>query len=145
MKGLSFGTISAFGSNGAVIHYSATEDTDAKITRDSLFMVDSGGQYLDGTTDMTRTFHYGEPSEEQIERYTDVLKGAIELARVVVPQDTLDTSIDLATRQFLFENGLDYRHGTGHGIGAYLEASYYSTVSRMQINIIKNRCMKGQF
>ena len=79
MKGLSFGTISAFGSNGAIIHYSATEETDAKITRDSLFMVDSGGQYLDGTTDVTRTFHYGEPSEEQIERYTDVLRGAIEL------------------------------------------------------------------
>jgi len=120
-RGTSFGTISAFGSNGAIIHYSPTPETDARITRDGLFMVDSGGQYLDGTTDVTRTFHYGTPTEEMIERYTDVLQGAIELARVKAPDGTLDSSVDLATRQFLFQQGLDYRHGTGHGIGAYLE------------------------
>jgi len=120
-KGLSFSTISAFGSNGAIIHYSATPETDAQITADSLFMVDSGGQFLDGTTDITRTFHYGHPTQEMIDRYTDVLKGAIELARVIMPDGSFDTSIDLATRQFLFRNGLNYRHGTGHGIGAYLE------------------------
>ena len=90
-RGTSFGTISAFGSNGAIIHYSPTPETDARITRylctryfapeldapitrDGLFMVDSGGQYLDGTTDVTRTFHYGTPTEEMIERYTDVLQ-----------------------------------------------------------------------
>ena len=88
-----------------------------------MFMVDSGGQYLDGTTDVTRTFHYGEPTEDQVKRYTDVLMGAIELARIIVPENTQDTAVDLATRQFLFNKGLDYRHGTGHGIGAYLEVN----------------------
>merc|ERR1711974_337377 len=86
--GTSFGTISAFGSNGAIIHYSPTPETDAPITRDGLFMVDSGGQYLDGTTDVTRTFHYGTPTDEMIERYTDVLQGAIELARVKAPSSS---------------------------------------------------------
>jgi len=131
-KGLSFGTISAFGPNGAIIHYSPTPDTDAKITRNSMFMVDSGGQYLQGTTDVTRTFHYGEPSEDQVERYTDVLKGAIELARIVVPEKTQDTAVDLVTRQFLFNKGLDYRHGTGHGIGAYLEVHEGPILVRMK-------------
>jgi len=131
-KGLSFGTISAFGPNGAIIHYSPTADTDAKITRNSLFMVDSGGQYLDGTTDVTRTFHYGEPTEEQVERYTDVLMGAIELARIIIPENTQDTAVDLATRQFLFNKGLDYRHGTGHGIGAYLEVHEGPLLVRMK-------------
>jgi len=130
-RGTSFGTISAFGSNGAIIHYSPTPETDARITRDGLFMVDSGGQYLDGTTDVTRTFHYGTPTEEMIERYTDVLQGAIELARVKAPDGTLDSSVDLATRQFLFQQGLDYRHGTGHGIGAYLEVHEGPTLIRM--------------
>jgi len=130
-KGLSFGTISAFGANGAIIHYSPTPGTDARIARDSLFMVDSGGQYLDGTTDVTRTFHYGEPTEEQADRYTEVLMGAIELARIVVPEDTQDTAVDLATRQFLFNKGLDYRHGTGHGIGAYLEVHEGPILVRM--------------
>jgi len=76
---------------------------------------------MDGTTDVTRTFHYGEPTQEQKQRYTDVLRGSIQLAMVQAPEDTLDTSIDLATRQYLFRNGLDYRHGTGHGIGSFLE------------------------
>lgn len=120
-RGLSFTTIAAYGANGAIIHYMPAPETNAVLGRDSLFMVDSGGQYLDGTTDVTRTFHFGTPTQEQVERYTDVLMGAVELARVVVPEDTLDTAIDLATRQFLFRNGLNYRHGTGHGIGAYLK------------------------
>ena len=88
-------------------------ETDASISDDSLYMVDSGGQYLGGTTDITRTFHYGTPTPEQVTRYTTVLKGAIGLALVVVPDKTLDTAVDLATRQFLFSQGLDYRHGTG--------------------------------
>merc|ERR1712126_544457 len=131
-RGTSFGTISAFGSNGAIIHYSPVEETDAKITQDGLFMVDSGGQYLDGTTDVTRTFHYGTPTQEMIDRYTDVLKGAIELARLVIPGGTQDSAIDLTTRQFLFKNGLNYRHGTGHGIGAYLKVHEGPTLIRMK-------------
>jgi len=151
-RGTSFGTISAFGSNGAIIHYSPTPETDATITREGMFMVDSGGQYLDGTTDVTRTFHYGTPTEEMVDRYTDVLQvnyflvtisfvpdhvkplqlqGAIELARVKAPDGTLDSSVDLATRQFLFQQGLDYRHGTGHGVGAYLEVHEGPTLIRM--------------
>ena len=87
-KGDSFGTISAYGSNGAIIHYSPTPETDAKLSNNSLFMVDSGGQYLEGTTDITRTFHYGSPSDDMIQRYTQVLQGSIELARVVIPDNT---------------------------------------------------------
>jgi len=120
-KGVSFGTISAFGSNGAIIHYAPTNITDAKIDRSNLYLVDSGGQYLDGTTDVTRTFHYGEPSEVQKQRYTDVLRGSIQLALVQAPEGTMDIAVDYATRQFLYKQGLEYRHGTGHGIGAYLE------------------------
>ena len=116
-RGDSFGTISAYGANGAIIHYSATPDTEATLSTDSLYMVDSGGQYLEGTTDITRTFHYGEPTEEMRERYTEVLQGSIALASLTIPDKTLDTSVDLATRQFLFKKGLNYRHGTGHGIG----------------------------
>ena len=120
-RGDSFSTISAYASNGAIIHYSATPETDARLGNQSLFMVDSGGQYLGGTTDITRTFHYGAPTQDMITRYTEVLQGAVELARVIVPNNTQDTAVDLATRQFLFRQGLDYRHGTGHGVGAYLD------------------------
>ena len=118
-KGVSFGTIAGSGPNGAVIHYRPTEDTDTPITRDHVFLLDSGGQYLDGTTDVTRTFHYGNPPQEVIQRYTWVLMGAIDLAKVIVPLGTQDTSIDLLARQELYYRGLDYRHNTGHGIGAY--------------------------
>lgn len=143
-KGDSFGTISAYGANGAIIHYSPTNDTDARISRDSLYMVDSGGQYLGGTTDITRTFHYGSPTDDQILRYTEVLQGAIELARLVVPDNTLDSSVDLATRQFLFQHGLDYLHGTGHGIGAYLEVHEGPILVRMR-NTNPGRLQAGQF
>ena len=95
-------------------------------------MVDSGGQYLEGTTDITRTFHYGTPTDEMKQRYTEVLMGSVALASVVVPDKTLDTSVDLATRQFLFKQGLNYRHGTGHGIGAYLEVHEGPTLINMR-------------
>jgi len=131
-RGDSFGTISAYGANGAIIHYSPTPDTDARLSNDSLYMVDSGGQYLEGTTDITRTFHYGTPTDSMKERYTEVLMGSVALASVVVPDKTLDTSVDLATRQFLFKQGLNYRHGTGHGIGAYLEVHEGPTLINMR-------------
>ena len=115
----SFTTIAAFGPNSAVIHYTPSQETDAQITTNGLFLVDSGGQYLDGTTDVTRTFHYGKPTDHQIEMYTRVLMGAIDLASVIIPKNTQDGAIDLATRQHLFDKGLNFRHGTGHGIGAY--------------------------
>ncbi len=118
-KGASFETISAYGPNGAVIHYKPNEVTNTKIGKDAPFLLDSGGQYLDGTTDVTRTFHYGEPTAFQIEAYTRVLLGSIDLARAVFRKGTPDTRMDTLARWHLHKVGLNYRHGTGHGIGAY--------------------------
>ncbi|CAG0879201.1 unnamed protein product [Darwinula stevensoni] len=127
--GLSFGSISAFGPNGAVIHYSPANETNRAIDDSSLYLLDSGGQYLDGTTDVTRTMHYGSPTPFQKEAYTRVLMGAIDLARTVFPKGTTDVAVDLAARGPLFSAGLNYRHGTGHGIGMFLhvheEPGYY--------------------
>ncbi|XP_064108547.1 uncharacterized protein LOC135216931 isoform X1 [Macrobrachium nipponense] len=116
----SFATISAFGSNGAVIHYHPQRETNKQIDNTSLYLLDSGGQYKDGTTDVTRTMHYGEPTPYQVETYTRVLQGAIDLASLVFPEGTGDTNIDIMARRHLYEVGLDYRHGTGHGIGMFL-------------------------
>ncbi|XP_037780041.1 xaa-Pro aminopeptidase 1-like isoform X2 [Penaeus monodon] len=118
--GLSFASISAYSSNGAVIHYEPTDATDRQIGTGSLFLLDSGAQYKDGTTDVTRTMHYGEPTDEQIEAYTRVLAGHVDLASVVFPEGTTDTRLDVLARRHLYEIGLDYRHGTGHGIGMFL-------------------------
>ncbi|XP_047476476.1 xaa-Pro aminopeptidase 1-like [Penaeus chinensis] len=118
--GLSFASISAYGSNGAVIHYEPTDATDKALGTGSLFLLDSGGQYKDGTTDVTRTMHYGQPTDAQIEEYTRVLAGHVDLASVVFPEGTTDTRLDVLARRHLYEIGLDYRHGTGHGIGMFL-------------------------
>lgn len=118
-KSNSFHAISAYGPNGAIIHYIPTNKTDAKIGTDSLFLLDSGGQYLDGTTDVTRTFSYGEPTEFMKEAYTRVLAGAIDLARATFPDGTPETRLDILARWNLMRVGLNYNHGTGHGIGAY--------------------------
>ena len=118
-KGPSFGTISASGANGAIIHYKPTEETNAKLASDKLFLLDSGGQYLDGTTDVTRTFHFGSPTEFEKEAYTRVLMGSIDLAKAVFKPGTTDSRMDILTRSPLYSVGLDYEHGTGHGIGSY--------------------------
>jgi len=118
--GTSFGTISGYGSNGAIIHYTANNNTKKQIKRDSLYLLDSGGQYRDGTTDVTRTFHFGVPTDYEREMYTRVLMGAIDLAMTVIPEGTKDTRIDINARGPLFAVGKNYRHGTGHGIGAFL-------------------------
>lgn len=117
---LSFGTISGFGANGAIIHYRADQHTDATITDKSLYLLDSGAQFHEGSTDITRTIHLGTPTEKQKEMYTYVLKGAIALARATFPFGTYGRNIDVYARQFLWNNGLNYRHGTGHGIGSFL-------------------------
>lgn len=119
-KGESFETISAFASNGAVIHYKPTHTTNKKIDNSNMYLLDSGGQYLDGTTDITRTFHFGTPTDFHKETYTRVLMGSIDLAKLVFPHSTTDRHIDNIARQHLHEIGLDYNHGTGHGIGAFL-------------------------
>jgi Xaa-Pro aminopeptidase len=120
LKDLSFDSISGAGDHGAIVHYRVTTRTDKPLDRDSLFLIDSGGQYLDGTTDVTRTVAIGTPSPEMIDRFTRVLKGHIALARVRFPAGTTGHALDALARMSLWGAGLDYDHGTGHGVGAYL-------------------------
>jgi Xaa-Pro aminopeptidase len=120
LKDISFPTISGAGANGAIVHYRVTHATNAPIEQNSLYLVDSGAQYLDGTTDITRTLLVGEPSEEHKRAYTLVLKGHIALATARFPKGTTGAHLDALARQFLWANGLDYAHGTGHGVGSYL-------------------------
>lgn len=118
-KGLSFATISAFGSNGAIIHYGPSESTSKTIDNSSMYLLDSGGQYLDGTTDITRTTHFGQPNDLQRETYTRVLMGSIDMMMLRFPAMFTYKVSDILARRYLYEIGLDYAHGTGHGIGAY--------------------------
>lgn len=120
LRDLSFPTISGSGANGAVVHYRASEETNRPIAPDSLYLVDSGGQYPDGTTDITRTVAIGTPTAEMRDRFTRVLKGHIALARAIFPRGTRGSQLDVLARQFLWQAGVDYAHGTGHGVGSYL-------------------------
>ncbi|MGE0594950.1 MAG: aminopeptidase P family protein [Hyphomonadaceae bacterium] len=120
LKDLSFDSISGAGPNGAIVHYRVTTKTNRRLARGSLFLIDSGGQYLDGTTDITRTVAIGRPSREMKERFTRVLKGHIALSRVRFPKGTTGHQLDALARMSLWEGGLDYDHGTGHGVGSYL-------------------------
>jgi Xaa-Pro aminopeptidase len=120
LQDLSFDTISGSGPNGAIVHYRVSPETNRGIELDSLFLVDSGGQYRDGTTDVTRTLAVGTPSAEMRDRFTRVLKGHIALGSAVFPVGTRGNQIDALARQFLWAVGLDYAHGTGHGVGSYL-------------------------
>ncbi|KAK7204514.1 putative Xaa-Pro aminopeptidase P [Myxozyma melibiosi] len=118
--GLSFPTISSAGSNGAIIHYQPEKNTCALVKKDLIYLCDSGAQFLDGTTDSTRTLHYGEPTEAERKAYTLVLKGHIAVARAVFPKGSSGFILDILARQYLWKEGLDYRHGTGHGVGSFL-------------------------
>jgi Xaa-Pro aminopeptidase len=120
LRDLSFDTISGAGPNGAVVHYRVSEETNRPLLPGSLYLVDSGGQYQDGTTDVTRTVAIGTPTPEMRDRYTRVLKGHLAIARAVFPQGTRGGQLDILARQYLWAAGLDYAHGTGHGVGAYL-------------------------
>jgi Xaa-Pro aminopeptidase len=120
LKDLSFDTISGAGPNGAVVHYRASEETNRPLLPGSLYLVDSGGQYQDGTTDVTRTVAIGVPTAEMRDRYTRVLKGHVAIARAVFPKGTRGGQLDILARQYLWAAGLDYAHGTGHGVGSYL-------------------------
>ena len=120
-RGISFGTISAAGSNAAMCHYSHKNyDTPGKLEMDSVYLVDSGGQYLDGTTDITRTVAIGSPSEFIKKAFTLVLKGHISLGSAQFPEGIGGQHLDTLARQFLWHEGLDFDHGTGHGVGSYL-------------------------
>jgi Xaa-Pro aminopeptidase len=119
-RDLSFPTISGAGSNGAIVHYRAMPETEKRLVPGSLYLLDSGAQYLDGTTDVTRTVAIGEPSAEMRDRFTRVLKGHIALAMARFPKGTTGTQLDGFARRGLWHAGLDYDHGTGHGVGSYL-------------------------
>jgi Xaa-Pro aminopeptidase len=118
--GASFNTISSYGPHAAINHYSVTDASNIPLGSDSLYLVDSGGQYQCGTTDITRTFCFGQPIDEQIEMYTRVIRGHIALATLAFPEGTFGKQLDLAARKPLWEVGKNYGHGTGHGIGHYL-------------------------
>ncbi|XP_077213779.1 metallopeptidase M24 family protein [Tasmannia lanceolata] len=116
----SFDTISGYGANGAIIHYKPDPKNCSVMGDKNLFLLDSGGQYVDGTTDITRTVHFGQPTLRQKECFTRVLQGHIALDQAVFPENTPGFVLDVLARSFLWKIGLDYRHGTGHGVGAAL-------------------------
>ncbi len=120
LEDLSFDSISGAGPNGAIVHYRVSTKTNRRLARGQLFLIDSGGQYRDGTTDITRTVAIGRPSREMRDRFTRVLKGHIALARVRFPAGTSGHQLDALARLSLWEAGLDYDHGTGHGVGSFL-------------------------
>ncbi|MFO1086316.1 MAG: aminopeptidase P family protein [Reyranellaceae bacterium] len=120
LRDLSFDTISGAGPNGAIVHYHATPASERRLETGSLYLVDSGGQYRDGTTDITRTVAIGTPTAEMRDRFTRVLKGHIALAMARFPAGTTGSQLDALARYALWQAGLDYDHGTGHGVGAYL-------------------------
>ncbi len=120
LRDLSFDSISGAGANGAICHYRVSTETNAKLEKGTLFLIDSGGQYPDGTTDITRTAPIGAPTDEMRDRFTRVLKGHIALARLKFPAGTTGHQIDAIARKPLWDVGLDYDHGTGHGVGSFL-------------------------
>lgn len=120
LRGLSFTTIAGAGPNGAIVHYRVTPESNRVLEPGSLFLLDSGGQYPDGTTDVTRTIAIGKPSDEMCENFTRVLRGHIAIATARFPVGTTGSQLDPFARRPLWDAGLDYDHGTGHGVGSYL-------------------------
>ncbi|CDN32240.1 Xaa-Pro aminopeptidase [Mucinivorans hirudinis] len=119
-KGESFSSIVAYRANGAIVHYSPAADGSAVIEREGFLLVDSGGQYLCGTTDITRTYCLGEPTAAQRRDYTNVLMGVIDISRAIFPEGTRGTQLDVLARQHLWRSGYNFLHGTGHGVGHFL-------------------------
>ena len=120
LKDISFPTIAGAGPDGAIVHYRVTSRSNRAVAPGELFLIDSGAQYEDGTTDITRTIAVGEPTAEMRDRFTRVLKGHIAIARAIFPEGTTGAQLDSFARQFLWAQGLDFDHGTGHGVGSYL-------------------------
>jgi Xaa-Pro aminopeptidase len=116
----SFDTISGAGPHGAIVHYRVSEKTNRRLSPGEIMLVDSGAQYLSGTTDITRTLSTGPATAEQRDRYTRVLKGMIAISMARFPRGTTGAQLDILARQFLWQDGVTYNHGTGHGVGAYL-------------------------
>lgn len=119
-KGISFDTIAGYQAHGAIVHYEATEETAATLQPEGFLLLDSGAQYLDGTTDITRTISLGPVTEDQKKDYTLILKGFIQLSMAHFPYGTCGTQLDVLARQFIWKAGMNYGHGTGHGVGHFL-------------------------
>lgn len=119
-QGISFGTIAGYQAHGAIVHYEATPETASILRPEGMLLLDSGAQYLDGTTDITRTIALGPTTPEQKRDYTLVLKGFIALAAIEFPAGTCGTQLDIMARQFMWKEGINYGHGTGHGVGHFL-------------------------
>ncbi|MFL6798210.1 MAG: aminopeptidase P family protein [Xanthobacteraceae bacterium] len=138
LKDISFPTIAGAGPDGAVVHYRVTRKTNRRLARGELFLIDSGGQYQDGTTDITRTVAVGEPTSEMRDRFTRVLRGHIAIARAVFPDGTTGAQLDSFARQFLWTQGLDFDHGTGHGVGSYLSVHEGpARISKLGTSVLK--------
>ncbi|MDU6668005.1 MAG: aminopeptidase P family protein [Bradyrhizobium sp.] len=120
LKDVSFPTISGTGPNGAIVHYRVTRKSNRRIVPADLLLIDSGAQYQDGTTDVTRTIAVGTPTGEMRDRFTRVLRGHLAIARAIFPDGTTGAQLDTLARQFLWQAGIDFEHGTGHGVGSYL-------------------------
>jgi len=118
--GQSFAPIVGYGAHGAIVHYSATPESDVALRPDNFVLIDTGGQYLEGTTDITRTIVLGEPTAEQKKHYTAVLKGNLNLSATQFPYEYTGPNLDAIARKPLWDLGLDYNHGTGHGVGYFL-------------------------
>lgn len=131
--GQSFAPIVGYGEHGAVIHYSATAESNVTLKPESFVLIDTGGQYLEGTTDITRTAALGEPTQEQKKHFTAVLKGNLDLAAAVFPYECTGMHLDAFARRALWEMGLDYRHGTGHGVGYFLNVHEGPNAFRQKI------------
>jgi len=132
--GESFGSIVGYKAHGAIVHYSATAESDVELKRDGFLLIDSGGQYRTGTTDITRTLHFSQPTREEKQDYTLVLKGTIALSMAVFPAGTRGSQLDILARGPLMQHGINYGHGTGHGVGHFLNVHEGPQSIRMQEN-----------
>lgn len=135
-KGESFGTIAGYGGHGAIVHYKATPESDAEIKREGILLLDSGGQYLDGTTDITRTVALSKPTKRAKKDYTMVLKGHIQLSMAKFPVNTRGSQLDILARKAMWDEAINYGHGTGHGIGHFLNVHEGPQNIRMDENPI---------
>lgn len=138
-RGDSFGTIAGYGAHGAIVHYEPTPETNATLRPEGLLLVDTGGQYLHGTTDITRTIALGHPTDDERHDFTLVLKGHIALAAAVFPEGTRGAQLDVLARQFLWQEGKTYLHGTGHGVGFFLNVHEGPQSIRLQENPVALR------
>lgn len=137
----SFGSIVGYGSHGAIVHYEATDETDVRIEPSGLLLVDSGAQYLDGTTDITRTISLGEPTAAEKHDFTLVMKGHIALARMIYPAGTRGSQLDVEARKYLWREGKGFLHGTGHGVGHFLNV--HEGPQGIRLNDLPTPLMEG--